>query len=350
MGCGGSREENKVSDEIDRKLFEEKKAFDNEVKILLLGAGESGKSTVAKQIKIIHMNGFTVDELSGYKLSIYNNLVICMRALVKAAGDLGFEIQETEAAERLRRPENELLHGPLTTKLAADIKALWEDPAIKQAYDHQCEFQLYDCAAYLFDNIDRISQEHYIPSVQDVLVTRVKTTGVSEIEFMVNDTKFKFVDVGGQRNERRKWMHCFQDVTAVLFVVALSEYNLKLYEDGTTNRMFESLKLFKEMCNNQWFINTAMIIFLNKSDLFAQKIPKYPLSETFPEYTGGADFDKAVKFIADKFESQNTNPNKPMYFHVTCATDTKKIEVVLDIVKDVIFRNILHGLNSTSGV
>jgi len=46
----------------------------------------------------------------------------------------------------------------------------------------------------------------------------------------------------------------------------------------------------------------------------------------------------------------NTNPNKPMYFHVTCATDTKKIEVVLDIVKDVIFRNILHGLNSTSGV
>ena len=174
-------------------------------------------------------------------------------------------------------------------------------------------------------------------------MTRVKTTGVSEIEFVANDTKFRLVDVGGQRNERRKWMHCFQDVTAVIFVVALSEYNLKLYEDGTTNRMFESLKLFKEMCNNQWFQDTAMIVFLNKSDLFAEKIKHFPLSDTFPDYTGGDDFDKATRFISDKFEAQNTNPNKPMYFHITCATDTKQIEVVLKIVQDVILRTILHN-------
>jgi len=348
MGCGGSKEENRENDRIDRDLFDEKKKFDNEVKMLLLGSGESGKSTIAKQVKIIHMNGFTVEELSGYKLSIFNNLVICMRALVKAATDFEYKIAEEEAAEQLRKPENELLHGPLTAKLAAAIKALWADPAIKQAYERQSEFQLYDCAAYLFDNIDRISAAHYIPNVQDVLVTRVKTTGVSEIEFFANGTKFRLVDVGGQRNERRKWMHCFQDVTAVLFVVALSEYNLKLYEDGTTNRMYESLKLFKEMCNNQWFQDTAMIVFLNKSDLFKEKISKFPLSDTFPEYKGGDDFDKATRFISDKFEAQNTNPNKPLYFHITNATDTKQIEVVLNIVKDVILRQILH--NHMSGV
>jgi len=350
MGCGGSREENHKNDDIERFLHEEKRKFDNEVKILLLGSGESGKSTIAKQMKIIHLNGFSVEELSGYKLSIYNNLAICMRAIVKAATDFGYEIAQADAAERLRRPENELLHGPISAELAADIKALWADPAIQKAYERQSEFQLYDCAAYLFENIDRIAAPDYIPNVKDVLVTRVKTTGVSEIEFTVKDTRFKLVDVGGQRNERRKWMHQFQDVTAVLFVVALSEYNLKLYEDGTTNRMFESLKLFKEMCNNQWFVNTAMIIFLNKSDLFAEKIRKYPLSDTFSDYTGGADFAKATEFIADKFISQNTNPNKPIYHHVTCATDTKSVETVFNVVKDVIFRNMVHSQQRAAGV
>jgi hypothetical protein len=58
-------------------------------------------------------------------------------------------------------------------------------------------------------------------------------------------------------------------VTAVLFCVALSEYDLKLYEDDTTNRMHESIKLFKEICNTKWFVNTSMILFLNKKDLFA---------------------------------------------------------------------------------
>ena len=79
----------------------------------------------------------------------------------------------------------------------------------------------------------------------------------------------------------------FQDVTACIFCVALSEYNLTLYEDGTTNRMLESLKLFKEICNSKWFVDTAMIIFLNKMDLFAEKIKTVDLTCAFPEYTGG---------------------------------------------------------------
>lgn len=97
---------------------------------------------------------------------------------------------------------------------------------------------------------------------------------------------FRLVDVGGQRSERKKWMHCFQDVTAVIFCVAMSEYDLKLYEDDTTNRMHESLKLFKEICNSRWFIDTSMILFLNKKDLFQEKIKKIDLSVCFEDYKG----------------------------------------------------------------
>lgn len=85
----------------------------------------------------------------------------------------------------------------------------------------------------------------FTPDDQDVLRSRAKTTGIIEIEFDVSGLHFRMVDVGGQRSERKKWMHCFQDVTSVIFCVALSEYDLKLQEDDQTNRMQESLKLFK---------------------------------------------------------------------------------------------------------
>lgn len=92
--------------------------------------------------------------------------------------------------------------------------------------------------------------------------------------------------MGGQRSERKKWIHCFSGVTAVLFCCAMSEYDLKLYEDETVNRMDESLKLFEEICNSKWFLETAVILFLNKSDIFREKITKTDLSVCFPNYKG----------------------------------------------------------------
>ena len=113
-----------------------------------------------------------------------------------------------------------------------------------------------------------------------------------------SDLNFRVFDVGGQRSERKKWIHCFEDVTAIIFIVALSEYDqvkllsnflletkIKiiqielisffskvLVEDETTNRMHESLRLFDSICNNKWFVNTSIILFLNKKDLFSEKI------------------------------------------------------------------------------
>ncbi|KAF2980488.1 hypothetical protein EK904_006807, partial [Melospiza melodia maxima] len=84
--------------------------------------------------------------------------------------------------------------------------------------------------SYLND-LDRISQPTYIPTQQDVLRTRVKTTGIVETHFTFKDLYFKMFDVGGQRSERKKWIHCFEGVTAIIFCVALSDYDLVLAED-----------------------------------------------------------------------------------------------------------------------
>jgi hypothetical protein len=86
-----------------------------------------------------------------------------------------------------------------------------------------------------------------VPSAQDILRSRVRTTGIVETSFLVEGNTFKMYDVGGQRNERKKWIHCFENVTAVLFVAAISEYDQKLFEDESQNRMSEALSLFEEI-------------------------------------------------------------------------------------------------------
>lgn len=342
-GGGGDGESDKINNKINEQLKKDRKVFESEVKILLLGAGESGKSTIAKQMKIIHKSGFTEEERASYKSIVYNNVVKAMRDLINGANALGIEIENKEASEKILGSGEEYFSGPLSEEIANDIKALWADKGIQEAYSRSSEFQLIDSAHYYFDNIDRLSASDYVPSVDDVLRSRAKTTGIIEIEFDVEKTHFRMVDVGGQRSERKKWMHCFQDVTTVIFCVALSEYDLKLQEDDITNRMHESLKLFKEICNSKWFIDTSMILFLNKKDIFEEKIQRVDLKVCFPEYDGGNNYDKAVEFVKNKFLAQNENPNKIIYPHVTCATDTGNITVVFNAVKDIILRKALDS-------
>jgi len=312
------------------------------VKLLLLGAGESGKSTVAKQMKIIHLNGFTDEERKDFKSIIWSNVVGSIRVLVEAAQNLNLSVTETETAKRVLRED--YFMGELTPSIAKDVKALWNDNGIKKTYARSSEFQLNDSAEYYFNEIERIGTEGYIPSVQDVLRSRAKTTGIIETEFTIDGTHFTLVDVGGQRSERRKWMHCFQDVTAVIFCVALSGYDLKLYEDETTNRMHEALKLFRDICNTKWFAETAIILFLNKKDIFEKKILKVPLTVCFPDYTGANNYTDAAQYIEDQFLAQNENPNKLIYTHKTCATDTENITVVFRAVQDIILNKILDRL------
>ena len=84
------------------------------------------------------------------------------------------------------------------------------------------------------DDLDRLGAKDYQPTEQDILRTRVKTTGIVEVHFSFKNLNFKLFDVGGQRSERKKWIHCFEDVTAIIFCVAMSEYDQVLHEDETT--------------------------------------------------------------------------------------------------------------------
>ena len=142
-------------------------------------------------------------------------------------------------------------------------------------------------------------------------------------------------DVGGQLSERRKWIHCFEAVTAVLFVVALNGYDMVTDDDYEINQMQEALALFESICNSVWFQKTSMILFLNKIDLFESKLTKSPVNNYYPEFTSDTtSFTEVSLFFRQKFVSLNRSPHKDVYVHFTNATDTNLLKKVMLSVQD----------------
>ncbi|ETO17177.1 hypothetical protein RFI_20151 [Reticulomyxa filosa] len=307
-------------------------------KLLLLGAGESGKSTLFRQMVSLYGKGYSESERRMFKGVIFQNIINAIKMLLRNMDALKSEI-ETDFEEGhdviAERTKNLVGNEELTKDIVEDIHTLWNDKGIQKIFQNRYKFQFPDNAPYFFDRMDDIVKPDYIPTQQDLLRSRVRTTSIVETTFEVEGTLFRLLDVGGQRNERKKWIHCFEDVTCIIFVAALSEYDQVLFEDESTSRIAEALKLFNEICNSPWFEKTSIILFLNKKDLFMEKIRQIPLTvcEIFKNYKGPPnDFDNGCEYFRQTFEATNRS-HKDMYTHITCATDPSNISNVFNSVK-----------------
>ncbi|XP_054042297.1 guanine nucleotide-binding protein subunit alpha-14 isoform X1 [Rissa tridactyla] len=350
-GCCLSAEEKesqRISAEIERQLRRDKRDARRELKLLLLGTGESGKSTFIKQMRIIHGSGYTEEDRKGFTKLVYQNIFTAMQAMIRAMDTLKIQYtskENEESAQMIKEVEVDKV-TVLERKQAEAIKQLWEDPGIQECYDRRREFQLSDSAKYYLTDLDRIAMPSFVPTQQDILRVRVPTTGITEYPFDLENTIFRMVDVGGQRSERRKWIHCFESVTSIIFLVALSEYDQVLAECDNENRMEESKALFKTIITYPWFLNSSVILFLNKKDLLEEKIMYSHLISYFPEYTGPKQDVKAARdFILKLYQDQNPDKEKTIYSHFTCATDTENIRFVFAAVKDTILQLNLRVFN-----
>lgn len=358
------------------------KTGQRELKVLLLGAGESGKSTVLQQLKILRKNGFTEAELYSYVPIIYGNIIEIGKSLIEARKKFNLpldnnltkeEIDElisfrfdtnvtknlnddssqlnnngkiTNIDENIQNMEITLANSNLPQNFYTILTKLWTSKETQNLIKStkSSSFYLMDSTPYFMDskNLKRIfHSENYKPNLQDILRSRQKTSGIFDTYFdMGSNLKFHIYDVGGQRSERKKWIHCFDNVTLAIFCVSLSEYDQFLLEDKSQNRFQESLILFENIVNSRWFANSSIVLFLNKIDLFAEKLKIKPLENYFPDYTGGSDINKATKYILWRFVKLN-RANLNIYPHITQATDTSNIKLVFAAIKETILENSL---------
>mmetsp|Transcript_3288 Transcript_3288/g.4633 ORF Transcript_3288/g.4633 Transcript_3288/m.4633 type:complete len:354 (-) Transcript_3288:102-1163(-) len=331
-------QKSKELDAINQRDFQEE---EQKRKLLLLGAGESGKSTIFKQMKILYGVPLTEAERRHQTPYVYNNIIqgvkIVVNQLVKF--ELHAELKDTDAFKKIFFLDDNVV---IDEKVGKAIKVLWKHPCTQEVWDRRNEFQVTDNVKYFCENMDRIMHSDYLASQEDLLQTRIRTTGVVTEKYVIDGAIFEMYDVGGQRNERKKWIHCFDNVTSVIFVAALSEYDQVLFEDDTKNRMVEAIELFGEACNNRFFQETSMILFLNKKDIFEEKVEKKNISSVpdFNDFTGGlGDYKLGVQYFLDHFLKMSQNTDRQIFHHVTCATDTGNVKVVFEAIKDTLLRN-----------
>ncbi|XP_047228360.1 guanine nucleotide-binding protein G(q) subunit alpha-like isoform X2 [Girardinichthys multiradiatus] len=343
-----AKEARRINAEIEKQLRRDKKDSRRQFKLLLLGTGESGKSTFIKQMRIIHGRGYSDEDRRGFTRLIYENIFTAMQAMIQAMSTLqiSYKYEHNEVNADLVSGVDVENVQTLTNPYVDALKSLWSDPGIQECYTRRREYQLSDSTKYYLSDLPRIADSAYLPTQQDILRVRVATTGITEYPFDLENVVFRMVDVGGQRSERRKWIHCFEKVTSIMFLVALSEYDQVLLESSRENRMEESIALFETITRYEWFEESSIILFLNKIDLLEEKIMYSHLADYFPEYKGPPqDAQAGQKFILDMFHNHNANKEKIIYPHFTCATDTENIKIVFKDVKHHIMQGNLKEHN-----
>jgi len=335
--------------EAEKQLKEAKAKMALQVKVLLLGSGDSGKSTILKQMRLIHKLPFSTQEIESYRQLTFDNLTRGMKYVLDAMQDMDLKVSE-ENMPYLDLIENatDLRDGePFPMSYYQPLKSLWEDPNVQKAWERGNEAALPENLLYFFSSLDRLFDPAYVPVEQDIIRCRARTIGITETTFNLRDHEMLMVDVGGQKSERRKWIHCFQDVTSILFLVSLSGYDQCLVEDRDANQMQDAMTIWDSICHSQWFKQTSIILFLNKNDLFERKIPTSDIKNFFPDFDGesgdiraGRDYFK--RRFAKLAQKAGRSKEREIYIHITTATDTAMLRVVMAAVEDIVLRTNLE--------
>lgn len=325
MGCIVSSDDKKVN-----------------IRVLVLGTAGCGKSTFARQMKILYCNGFSDDELFNYKTILVQNLLLGIRDLINLySEDRSVDLDKHKKLVKFFRRIN-----PYTSQLDDDVlekvKSLWKDTDIITSGSKLSKKSEYtESLSYVLKNLDRVAKNDWTPTNEDILHVRQRTTGIVETHFEAGKNHWTLIDVGGQKVERRKWIHSQQNLNAMIYFVSLDEYDVQNEEVGKSG-IEESLEVWKETINSDVSErNFPVILFLNKRDLLDDKLKKIPLKKVYKDYKGKTP-DAAVEYIRDLYINSANIDKDRMYFHATCAIDTNQMGVVFNSVMDFIYRERLR--------
>lgn len=355
------------NDEINRDLRRDKKDHRRQIRILLLGTGESGKSTFLKQMKILHTHGFTKTDKLSFRSIIYSNIIRNMKILVDAGEKLDISIQDKDetSSNVVRKWNREVDLDPASfNDFVPHLIRLWADDGIQKCFSLRGKFQLGESVRYYMQNIDRIKVLDYEPTQDDILWARKRTEDITETRVPIKRVPFSFIDVGGQRAQRAKWFQCFQEsINTILFFVSISEYDQTLVEDTNQNRVIEALKVFQYVVCHPAFRDRDVILFFNKNDILIEKIAEgkkvtdYLPSELADNFKGDPlNLTDVQTFFRDLFYRAAQYRMKPdgkgyegrddlgIYHHFTVAIDTDNIKRVFDDVRDMVLKENMDQL------
>jgi GTPase SAR1 family protein len=272
--------------------------------LLLCGAGESGKTTFTRQLKLRFLGEFSETERVDFLRTIRGNVVDCILSLISWLQSHEIEIEDEEAQNAAAEiVEVDPYTVTFDEELVEKLKLLWENETIKDAFKHVDETPIPDHMPYFFEKIDELVSEEYIPTNEDVLKARIRTVGIDQITFNLEGAIIRIFDVGGQKNERSKWSNVMDQVEGVIYCVSFADFDRQMFEDPNTIRINDALDIFDNITHQEKFQNSPIFLVCNKFDVFAKKIRETDaFIQIFPEYQGDEhDPDACAQYLIDKF-------------------------------------------------
>eukprot|EP00475_Leptophrys_vorax_P038065 TRINITY_DN6643_c0_g1_i1.p1 TRINITY_DN6643_c0_g1~~TRINITY_DN6643_c0_g1_i1.p1 ORF type:complete len:271 (-),score=79.59 TRINITY_DN6643_c0_g1_i1:120-932(-) len=227
-------------------------------KVILLGTSDSGKSTLFKQAIRYIGRGFSEEERWEYQQVVFQS-----------------QVNQIKRSLQIAYQED----------LPVDV-----DNIIGQ--------------------VRKLADENYMPTEDEILRCEcMRTTGILSESVAFGDCIVELYDVGGQRNQRKKWIHLFDSLHLIIFCVDISAYNQKLFEDGETNRMAESIETFKAVVETGYIRHVPILVLLTKAEVFEEKFSADEMVTNFPNFSGStaADgfrfFEQIFKDIANSADA-----------------------------------------------
>jgi guanine nucleotide-binding protein subunit alpha len=256
--------------------------------------------------------GFACGEVDTFPEIIWSNIVQNIRAILEAMEDLKIPLEDQmrlDHAQTIFLQPDQIQNG-FPQEVGIAVTGLWADAGLQKAFERRCKYQLDESVPYFASNIERLAAPEYIPSQEDVLRTRVMTTGITQTTFEYSvSNMFRIFDVGGMRIERKKWFRAFEGVDSIVFTVDTSAYCRVLSEDPETNRMTEQMVIWDSICNNRWFVDTSFILVFTKIDCLPDVFKLCPVINYFSDYNVPAFLDMAIlvqtylSYIKNRFMS-----------------------------------------------
>lgn len=288
-----------------------------ELKTLILGSSESGKTTLLKDIRLfIRVAGFDREERVHFAQTNRENIFQSVQVILEEMERMEIPLQHKENQWhvgtiflREHQPEE-----GYSADVADAVMELWADAGVQEAFKRRHEYHLTDNVAYFANHIQRVCAAGYIPSQEDILRSRVKTTGITETSIHLGDKILRVFDVSGVRSERKKWIHAFENVDSVVFTVDASAYCKNLLEDETVNCMQEQLILWDSIANSRWFTHTNFVLVFTKVDTLPETIELSPIATYFPDFQQSIEdcsmaqlIDSYLAFLEERFMSLMKN-------------------------------------------
>eukprot|EP00249_Psilotum_nudum_P024189 c29116_g2_i3 orf=914-3913(-) len=341
-------------------LLEGRERFEEEEEFVLARNLEPGSSLVELSSTLSPSSTAPVESGEEERKNIYS-----INARLKHLADWFLEIMANGDLDAFF-PAAARVYAPV-------VEEMWRDPAIQATYHRRNElYMLPDVAEYFLERAVEVSSNEYEPSEGDILYAEgvSQGSGLAEIEFSLDEKcpisepynenydlpssniRYQLIRVSAKgMNEGCKWLEMFEDVRAVIFCVAISEYD-QMWSDDTgllRNKMLLSRELFESILRHPCFRDTPFVLLLNKYDLFEEKIHRVPLTtcDWFSDFdpvlashhTPQSLAQQAYTYIAHKFkklfETINTTGRKLYTFQLR-ARDRSTVGAAFQYVKAIL--------------